>query len=505
MDKIKIGWSEVDITPEKGVKISLAGQFFERITDQVESPVKVVAMAIESGNEQLVMASCDLVSIPCNLNQAVKEYLSDKLEISVDKVIISAIHSHTSYTYPRHNAIVHKLKQMGEEKISSYNYFKSVLPKEMEYKPLVNEEKCLSQEQSFEFLVEKIAKAVILAWENREFAYYKNAFGRVAVGMNRRVCYDDGSAKMWGDTNLANFDCLEGGNDSGVELIYTFDQNKELTGVVANIACPAQVVEHRSFISSDYWGKVRENLKNKFGKDIKVLGLCAPAGDQCPRDMIRWVNPETPIDDPNIKRENYIERCADPSMFDISGLKVVGKRISNEIISVYEDLDTEFKDEGLLLHQTMELSLPIRKVSISEYEKAKKEIDDYLEKNNGKKMTYEDTAKMHVFSGIMTRYLAQQKINTIDIEVHFVRFGDIAIATNPFELFLDYGNQIRARSKAKQTILVQLACGVGGYLPTQKAEKGGHYSAYVSSGTTDHVGGDILVRTTLENINKMFK
>ena len=87
MDKIKIGWSEVDITPEKGVKISLAGQFFERITDQVESPVKVVAMAIESGNEQLVMASCDLVSIPCNLNQAVKEYLSDKLEISVDKVM----------------------------------------------------------------------------------------------------------------------------------------------------------------------------------------------------------------------------------------------------------------------------------------------------------------------------------------------------------------------------------------------------------------------------------
>ena len=32
MTKIKIGWSEVDITPKKGVKIGLAGQFFERIT-----------------------------------------------------------------------------------------------------------------------------------------------------------------------------------------------------------------------------------------------------------------------------------------------------------------------------------------------------------------------------------------------------------------------------------------------------------------------------------------
>ena len=36
---IKIGWAEVDITPEKGTKIGLEGQFFERVTDEVESRV----------------------------------------------------------------------------------------------------------------------------------------------------------------------------------------------------------------------------------------------------------------------------------------------------------------------------------------------------------------------------------------------------------------------------------------------------------------------------------
>jgi hypothetical protein len=72
-------------------------------------------------------------------------------------------------------------------------------------------------------------------------------------------------------------------------------------------------------------------------------------------------------------------------------------------------------------------------------------------------------------------------------------------------LFLNYGNKIRARSKAKQTFLIQLSCGADGYLPTEKAEKGSHYSAYVSSGTTGHEGGDILVRETLTHINAMFK
>ena len=111
---------------------------------------------------------------------------------------------------------------------------------------------------------------------------------------------------------------------------------------------------------------------------------------------------------------------------------------------------------------------------------------------------------MHVYSGAITRYRQQQIVNTVEMEVHIVRFGDVAFCTNPFELFLDYGNQIRARSKAKQTFIIQLACGTAGYLPTEAAEKGSHYSAYVSSGTVGHIGGDMLVRETLERINKKF-
>ena len=91
--------------------------------------------------------------------------------------------------------------------------------------------------------------------------------------MCRRVCYDDGSAKMWGDTNTVNFTHLEGGNDNGIELLYTFDENDKLTGVVANIACPSQVVEQRSYISSDYWGKVKILLRETYGEDIKLTPI----------------------------------------------------------------------------------------------------------------------------------------------------------------------------------------------------------------------------------------
>lgn len=43
-----------------------------------------------------------------------------------------------------------------------------------------------------------------------------------------------------------------------------------------------------------------------------------------------------------------------------------------------------------------------------------------------------------------------------------------------------------------------------GYLPTGKAEKHGHYSAYISSGKSRPQGGEQLVRESITEINKMF-
>ena len=111
---------------------------------------------------------------------------------------------------------------------------------------------------------------------------------------------------------------------------------------------------------------------------------------------------------------------------------------------------------------------------------------------------------MHIYSGTIARYRRQQMQEIYPIETHIVRFGDIAFSKNPFELFLDFGNYIKARSNASQTFIIQLCCGSGGYLPTEKAEKGSHYSAYISSGNVGHVGGELFARKTVKEINDMF-
>jgi len=133
-------------------------------------------------------------------------------------------------------------------------------------------------------------------------------------------------------------------------------------------------------------------------------------------------------------------------------------------------------------------------------------LEYYIDKNKDKEVfNFEDNARMHVHAGTIRRYREQQTMEIVPIEMHVIRFGNISIVTNPFELFLDYGNRIKARSYAEQTFIAQLCCGALGYLPTEKAEKGSHYSAYISSGWVGHEGGDLLVRKTIEEINDMWK
>ena len=71
-------------------------------------------------------------------------------------------------------------------------------------------------------------------------------------------------------------------------------------------------------------------------------------------------------------------------------------------------------------------------------------------------------------------------------ELHFIRLGDAIIATNSFELFIDYSHRIKARSQAVQTIAVQLS-GHGSYLPTERALKAGGYG-------TNPVGCPVAIR-----------
>jgi hypothetical protein len=113
----------------------------------------------------------------------------------------------------------------------------------------------------------------------------------------------------------------------------------------------------------------------------------------------------------------------------------------------------------VLQHHTKKIDLPWRKVTEKELADAQKAVDQY--KDDPKEQW-----KYLWNQGVVDRYEAEKAgtSGVFQMELHALRLGDVAIATNEFELFTDYGVQMKARSPAVQTFLIQLT-GSGGYLP----------------------------------------
>ena len=109
------------------------------------------------------------------------------------------------------------------------------------------------------------------------------------------------------------------------------------------------------------------------------------------------------------------------------------------------------------------------------------------------------------YQRVIDRYRQQGDDPRYSMALHVIRLGEIAIATNPFELYLDYGLRMKARSKAHQTFVVQLCDDRGIYLPTRKAVAHGHYGGMIYDNTVGPEGGDLLVERTVELINAMWE
>jgi hypothetical protein len=90
------------------------------------------------------------------------------------------------------------------------------------------------------------------------------------------------------------------------------------------------------------------------------------------------------------------------------------------------------------------------------------------------------------------------------VEVHAIRIGEMAMITNSFELYLDYGMRIKAQSPAIQTFVVNLTGSYDGYLPTVRSVRGGAYGAVPASTLMGPEGGQELVERSIQMINSLW-
>ncbi len=499
-DGLRIGWATVDITPDRPVV--LRGQFHARVSEGVMDPVTVTALALESVRngaveDCAVLVSCDLVSIADPLRDRVRQRLREEVPgLDPMKVFLNATHTHSAPAYGSRNQ-AHEA-EVGKER--GWN-----LP--MEWADWGVELDAMPGIEYREFAAQRIAEAVKQAWNTRKPGGIGFGLGHAVVGHNRLIAYDSGRSQMYGATDRPDFSHVEGYEDHAVNLLFTWDADKKLTGVMINVACPSQVSESIYQISADFWCDTREELRRRLGEHLFVLGQASSAGDQSPHLVGR-----------SNKGEN-----AERRMERITGRnrrQQIAVRIADAVTATLPFIEPTIEWNPVFAHRVEQMELTRRLISEQDvaaavadsngwrerYETMRREIEDNPDIRKKDKWYTGITRayrKTMWGTGVQDRFELQKTQPKIPYEIHVLRIGDMALATNPFELYLDYGMQMKARSKAVQTFIVQLT-GSGTYLPTARSVAGGAYGAVPASTTIGPEGGRELVEQTLVLIDSLW-
>ena len=494
---IQIGWGRREISLDEPVNIP--GQAIMRISEGILDPLYATALCVDGGEGQdaIIFCSCDLTSLRgVTLALTLEKVEAMRPELPVGNVIMNTTHTHTSCSQGK-----------TPEKTPDG---KDIYP----------------GEKYVEFLTDQCAAAICEAWDNRKPGGVAYGYGYAVVAHSRRVIYFDdtslrgftqslspnGHGVMYGNTNDPMFSHYEAGADHFLNAMYTFDEAGKLTGIVANVPCPSQVTEMLTKLSADYWHDVREGVKAEFGEDVYVLPQCAAAGDLAPRILhykkaqarrmkLKFDMGYDPADPNSRNIKGFAER-KDIAIRIVAGLKEIYSWAKKEILT-----DCEVK------HLSQKVTLSKRMVTEEEKkwcEDKIKELEDQIPDPNfadpedyrKKKSRYDSVKNRNL--RVLKQYEEQQNEPDIQMMLHVAQIGEVAFATNRFELYQDFQHRIQARSPFMQTFVVQLAGAINSsYLPTERGVANKGYSACIFDNVVGPEGGQQLVEQTLVMLNEL--
>ena len=495
MSRIKIGWGRREISLDE--PMSLPGQAIMRISEKVLDPMYVTALCLERDSECVVFMSCDMLS-PMGM-EGCCDIVEEKIPgFKREWILPNGTHAHTGGA-----------RRKTPEKT----------PDGMDIYP---------GEKYKEFTVQMAAEAVCEAWNNRKEGGVSYGYGYAVVAHQRRSVYfedkgetagplslaPNGHGVMYGKTNDPAFSHFETGADHFVNAMYTFDENENLTGMLLNVPCPSQVSEMFCMQTADYWHDVRQLVAREFGENIYILPQCAAAGDLSPRILHylkaqqRRMRLKYDADYEHIEdaKEKRFVKC-------MAERKDIAERIVAAAKEIYSWSKKEIFTEPVLKHKLELLPISKRQVTDEEAQACRdrlKELESLVPKQE--EMTEEEYRKAYSrYESVknrqirgLERYENREKDLLLHTAVHAVRVGEIAFASNRFELYQDYMHRIQARSPFMQTFVVQLASFEGGtYLPTERGVKNKGYSASIACNIVGAEGGQELVEGTLRMLNEL--
>lgn len=426
---MKAGFAEADITPEIGMEQPGGyGKVFHR---SLHDPCKARAAVFDDGTRRAAVVGLDALIVPRQLVLAVRKEIAAKCGIPGEALLINASHSHSSGPTG--------MVQPGE-----FDDAPDLVRK------LAYEKSSCADARYLKLVHQRIVEAVCQAHAGRKELVCGVGSGHEdKVAFNRRFRMANG--RTFTHPGQGNPDTLKpaGPMDPEVGVMGAWDREGKLAGCVVNYACHATTSP--GGISANWIYYLERAIRGVFGPQAIVVFIQGACGD------ITQVDNQNPYQQPG--GDEYAQ--------------LVGGRVGAEAVKVMLSMA-----RGALVpvdYRTRLLRIPRRKPAAQQVREAYELVAKEPQQAGVTEWTF---AKETV---LLDHLLKREPV--ADVEVQAIQVGPAVIVSNPAEYFVEFGLEIKAKSRFRFTFPAELSNGCVGYVPTEEAlsESGGGYETRLTS------------------------
>ena len=295
------------------------------------------------------------------------------------------------------------------------------------------------------YMIKKASDAAILAFKDLRPVEIGAGIGHEdSIAFNRRFLMEDGTVLTNPGVNNPSIVKPIGPIDPQLVVLMIDDKDGYPLGAILNYTCHLDVVGGDEY-SADYPGEISKVLKRLYGDDFVSIFFTGTCGN------INHIDVTGKMD---TKGEHY---------------KKMGRILAGEAFKVMQNV--EYIDEPKVSFDSRYVKVGVRKAGAEDIERAKKVLKS------------SDSTESDILFARDIIALSKSPIDAVELEVQVIGIGEFVVVGLPGEVFVEFGLDIKNKSKFKYTVVSELTNGSHGYIPVREAFEQGGYEPRLSQYT----------------------
>ena len=447
---LRAGAAAVDVSP-KLFPLNMPGGFNANMADGVNDPLFARAVALDDGANALAIVVVDNLGVAQEVCDEAKALAAKRCGLAADKILISSTHTHSA---PSSNSKEGPPPAVAYRKVLLDGIVEAIVKAHAALRPA-------TAGAAAHPLPDEVSNR---RWHLKPGKMPLNPFGQMdAVKMNPGTSPDV-------------LDRPAGPTDPDVTILSLQDaKTRKPLALLANYSLHYVGAPPRNKVSADYYGEFVRLMQYRVGGDEAFVAMMSngTSGDINNIPFLKTRPPRAPFEQICI----VAQKAADAAWF---ARAAIDKHRGDVRLGMRE------RQVTLKLRRPTQAQIAAAKAVLAVKDPAAKEKLPRLADNYARR----------------TLSLAEGA-ESITVPLQAIKIGDLAVCAIPFETFAEIGLELKKRCPFPRTMVISIANGGNGYLPTPRQHKLGGYETWLGTNRVQEDASEIIIANHLEMLKEL--